>query len=249
MHCSPTATRDDSIAPRAPEAYRSSAETWSSLPTGPSLPPAAVEKCETAPLGSGRSVMNVAWSATSSLIGPVCCARDVLHQVETVAGQVSEHAGAGELRVEPPRQRAVGVRGVVGEQRCTDAVSTGPIWPDADHLASQLDRRSVAVVEADGRLHPGRLHRGCDLGRVAQVAAGRLLDPDVLARLGRGDGHLAVHEVRPAHADDVDVVAGDQLAPVREGVLEPVRRARPCRGATASVSATATSRGRSGASG
>jgi hypothetical protein len=42
-------------------------------------------------------------------------AADVESQVEAVADQVAEHTGAGEHRVEAPRQCLVGMGGVVGE--------------------------------------------------------------------------------------------------------------------------------------
>ena len=105
--------------------------------------------------------------------------------------------------------------------------STSPIRPEAMISRARLDGRDVAVVEARRRLHAGALDGRDDLGGLGGVASGRLLDPQVLAGLGRRDGDVAVDEVGAGDAHQVDVVAGDQLAPVGQLVLEAVRRNRP----------------------
>ena len=70
-------------------------------------------------------------------------------------------------------------------RRCTGT-------PVADQLPSPGDGREVAVVEADGRLHPRVGDRVGDRSRVAGRQAHRLLDPQVLAGLGDRDADLAV---------------------------------------------------------
>ncbi len=55
---------------------------------------------------------------------------DVLHQVGGVADQVAQHAAAGVLVLEAPRQRGIGIGGVVGEE-AHGGVLDLPIRPEA----------------------------------------------------------------------------------------------------------------------
>lgn len=55
------------------------------------------------------------------------------------------------------------------------------------------------------------------------VAAGRLLDPEVPSGLGHGDRHVPVQVVGSADRDHVEVVTGQQVAPVGVQLGEPVR--------------------------
>jgi hypothetical protein len=95
-----------------------------------------------------------------------------------------------------------------------------------DQVAGDLDGGDVPIVEADGGRHAGGRDGLGDLERLGQVPSRRLLDPEVLARLGGGDGHVPVGEVRAGDTNEVDVVAADQLVPVRggEGDAEDVAR-------------------------
>ncbi len=100
-----------------------------------------------------------------------------------------------------------------------------------DQLPGQFDRRGVAIVEARGRLHPGSQHSVADGTGLTRVAAGRLLDPDVLARFRGGHGDVAVDEVGPGDTDQVDVVTRDQFSPVLVYGTETERlhrRREPC---------------------
>jgi hypothetical protein len=63
-----------------------------------------------------------------------------------------------------------------------------------------------------------------DLMRLVGVATERFLADDMLTRLGRGDRRLGGEVVRPAVVEELDVVIGDELAPVRNGSLESVPR-------------------------
>ncbi len=98
-----------------------------------------------------------------------------------------------------------------------------------DQLPGQGQGRDAAVVEADHGLHPvvlgapGRRRHGLGLG---QGVGQRLFDEDVLAGGQGGDGDFRVHEARRADVDDLDVVAGDHLAPVRGGLGPAVLRGR-----------------------
>ena len=148
-------------------------------------------------------------------------APDVQGQVEAVAGEVAEHPGAGVRRVEAPRQRLVGMRGVVGEHPYVDRLQRAERTVGHEP-PRRLHRGCVAVVEADRRLH-ARVQHGRGDGRgVLRAAAGRLLDPQVPPRAGHGLADLAVHEVRAADAHHVDVVAVQERRPVVHGVAEAV---------------------------
>ena len=56
---------------------------------------------------------------------------------------------------------------------------------------------------------------------VREAAPDRLLDPDVLARLDRGERDLAVHGVRGRDRDGIDLRVVEHRAPVLRGALEP----------------------------
>ena len=152
--------------------------------------------------------------AVTSSIGP----DDVLHEVGDVAEQVAHGAAAGELLLEPPRQRALGLGGVAVEEHRPD-VGDPAEGAVGDQLAHALDRRGVAVVVADGGGDAGLAGGGGDLGGLPGVAADGLLDPERLARLRGGDADLAVQHVRRADRDDVDVGVVEDLAVVGGAAL------------------------------
>src|SRR5215218_8900249 len=92
-------------------------------------------------------------------------ADDVLHQVDHVAEQVAEGAAAGQLPLEPPRQRPLGLGRVPGEEHRPD-VGDAAQGAGGDQLPAVLDGRGVAVVVADGGDQPGRAGRGGDRRRL-----------------------------------------------------------------------------------
>src|SRR6266536_2233433 len=116
----------------------------------------------------------------------------VLDQVDDVAQQVAERAGAGEVAAEPPGQRALGFAGVAGEEHRAHVGDPAEVAV-RDQLADVFDRRGVAVVVADLRDHAG------------------------LGGGGGGDADLAVQAGRRADRHHVDVRVGEHLAVVGGG--------------------------------
>src|SRR5699024_8417201 len=126
---------------------------------------------------------------------------DVLDEVRAVREQVPDHAAAATLAVVAPGQRPVGGGGVVGDQPAAHV--RDPAQPAlGDHGAQVRDRGGVAVVEAHGGGEAGPVPGGgrgiVDLPGLRGGDAHRLLDPEGLAGAGRGDGEVAVQEVRRA---------------------------------------------------
>ena len=93
--------------------------------------------------------------------------------------------------------------------------------PVDDELAGVLDERRPAVVVSAAGDHAGAATRQLDRGRRLGIDADRLLARDVLPRRRRRLDDLAVEGVRRRDIDDVNVVAGDQLAPVEVARGEP----------------------------
>jgi hypothetical protein len=93
-----------------------------------------------------------------------------------------------------------------------------------DQVAGRGDGGRVAVVEADRALHAGRSGRSGDRTGVVGGKADRLLDPDVLARLGQPDADLPVQEVGCRDADGLYTGIARQVAPVPGSCGEAVQR-------------------------
>ncbi|CAM5572601.1 hypothetical protein SVIOM74S_01425 [Streptomyces violarus] len=147
-------------------------------------------------------------------------AQQVPGQVRAVRGQVAQHAAAAPLPLVAPCQRALGMGRVVAEQPEADMRDRADL-ARGDQLTGGLDGGRVAVVEADGALHTRLGHRVRHRTGVLGGQTHRLLDPDVLARLGHGDADLAVQEVRRGDADRLHPGVGDHVAPVTRGRGEP----------------------------
>src|SRR3954469_1248208 len=120
----------------------------------------------------------------------------VLHQVDDVAEQVTERAGAGEVAAEPPRQRALGFAGVAGEEHGADVGDPAEVAV-RDEVADVFHGGCVAVVLADRGDHAGLGGGRGDVGGLGGVAADRLLDPEMLAGLG---GAMPISRCRPVGA-------------------------------------------------
>ena len=139
-----------------------------------------------------------------------------LGHVDDVRTDVAERTRTRVLLLQAPRERhlrvdepVLTVRGAHLLHGADDALR--------DQVAQEGDRGNAAVGEADHRAHAalggagGGIRHRLGLGdRVRE----RLLDQHVLARLERGDRDLGVRVARGHDVDDVDVVAGDHLAPV-----------------------------------
>ena len=143
-------------------------------------------------------------------------AGDEAHHVDDVGVEVAVGAGAGDVALEAPQQRRV---------RAAPALQVGGadvVDPPERTLGHELmregDGRNPPVVEPHERRTRrrggGRRHR---LG-VGERAGQRLLAGDVLAGLESGDRLLGMDIVRRGDVDEVDVVGGRRLAPVRRGV-------------------------------
>lgn len=130
--------------------------------------------------------------------------------------QVAERTGSGVFALEPPGEGRVGVDQPVLE-------IGGPYVPQGaepalgDQLPCVRDRRHLAVVEADHRhlaAGPGPF-RGLGHGlRLGDRVGERLLAQHVFAGLQGGDGDLRMAVAGRADVDELDVVPGDQGAPV-----------------------------------
>ena len=83
-----------------------------------------------------------------------------------------------------------------------------------DDVLRERHRRDAAVVVPDGVRHARLLDGGAHLLTLGHVHRQRLLAEDRLAVLGRLDGDLGVQVVGGADVDGVDVIGGDELAPV-----------------------------------
>src|SRR5262245_35060930 len=81
-------------------------------------------------------------------------------------------------------------------------------------------RRNLAVVEPDDRADARSVHGRCDLRRLLWDAPYGLLDPEVLARLRRGDRNVAMELIGSGDADGLDLGVFNDFAPARDPVLE-----------------------------
>jgi hypothetical protein len=88
-----------------------------------------------------------------------------------------------------------------------------------DEALGQLNRRTAPVVEVDVVLALGRLGGLVHLLGLPIVHRHRLFAVDVLPGLGRLDHDVVVQPGRSGNVDDVDVLAPDDLAPVRLHLL------------------------------
>lgn len=130
--------------------------------------------------------------------------------------EVAERTGSGMFALEPPGERRLRVDQPVLEVR-------GPYVPQGaepavgNQLPCVRDRRHLAVVEADHRhlaAGPGPF-RGLGHGlRLGDRVGERLLAQHVFAGLQGGDGDLRMAVAGGADVDELDVVPGDQGAPV-----------------------------------
>ena len=78
-----------------------------------------------------------------------------------------------------------------------------------------LQPRVVAQLERDDGADAGGADRVADGDQLVDVQPGRLLEQDVLAGLGGGDGLRRVQVVRRGDVDDVDVVGLEQVLEAR----------------------------------
>ena len=103
--------------------------------------------------------------------------------------------------------------GVVAQEEAA-VVRDLPQLASRDEVAGVLDDRRVPVVEPHRRADAGgRSGRG-DLSGLGRKPPQGLLAPEVLAGLGGGDRHLAMHEVRRGDADGIDLRVLEDLPPV-----------------------------------
>ena len=137
--------------------------------------------------------------------------------VDAVRQQVTGHAAAGCVHVQPPQPlsalRQISTDGPV-LQKVGTVVEDLAKLAGVDDLLGQGDGRDAAVVVPHRVRHAGLLdgihHRRTLLRRARQ----RLLAQHHLARLGGGDGDLGVKIIRRADVNRVDVVALHQFAPI-----------------------------------
>ena len=143
--------------------------------------------------------------------------------VDGVRGEVTDHPGSCGLATQAPRHRGLGVSEPVLE--VADAgVPDHADTPLGDQPLGERQRWNASVVEAHRREHPG----GGDLGgrrhrfRLGHRVRERLLDQHVLAGLQRRHGHLGMQVPGSADVDDVDVIALERGAPVRDDLVPAV---------------------------
>ena len=159
-------------------------------------------------------------------------AGDELGEVDGVGSDVAEGAGAGEILLQAPGERNLGVDEPVLAVARAHLVD-GADRSGCDEVASEGGRGHAAVGEADHRVDAagegalgGIRHR---LGLFDGVGEG-LLAEHVLAGLEGGDGDLGVRVAGGHDVDDVDVVAFDGGAPVGRALLPaPLAGRRPPR--------------------
>ena len=116
-------------------------------------------------------------------------------------------------RVEPPGEREVRVDQPVLEVLGAD-VADGAEPTGLDELAGQGECWHAAVVERGHRETRGALGRGDHRDAFGDRVGERFLAQHVLALLEGGDRDRGVAVAGGADVDDVDVVAGDEGAPV-----------------------------------
>ena len=188
------------------------------MPTGCTLPVAAWV----------RSLTKVSVMA----VRLVDAAVDPERGVEAVGEEVAGDAGAGGLDVEAPGAGAalgdVGRDGPVLQELGAVVVDAAEL-AGVDDLLDQGDGGHAAVVVADEVGDAGLLDGGDHRLAFGGGAGEGLFGDDGLAGFGGGDGDLGVEVVGDADVDEVDVGAGDQLAPVGLGrSRSPSGRRRPC---------------------
>ena len=92
-----------------------------------------------------------------------------------------------------------------------------------DELLGEGNRGHAAVVVPDHVRDAGFLYGIDHFAAFRDIHGQRLFAQDHLAGLGRGNGNVVVHIVGRTDVDGVDVIAGDQCAPVRlDAFIAPV---------------------------
>ncbi len=137
--------------------------------------------------------------------------------IDAMGQQVAGHPGAGGFDVETPEGgaalRQVGADGPVLQE--IGAVVEDLSEPTVvDELFGQHHRGTTAVIVPDHVRYPGLLdgfHHFLGLGRIHREG---FLAQDHFAGLGGGEGQVGMQVVGDRNVDEVDVVAGDQLAPI-----------------------------------
>ena len=139
-------------------------------------------------------------------------------RVDVVREQIAGHAAARDGDVEAPEPFAA-LRQVGGDgpvlQELGAVMEDASELPLVDELLDHRDGRDAAVVVPDRVRHAGLLDRGGHRLRFLRGPPERLLAHHHLAGLRRRDGDVVMRVVRAGDVDDVDVLAADQLAPVR----------------------------------
>ena len=192
--------------------------SFSTVPRGPS-----VDEGEVRP-GAG-------WEGAlaDDGVGPGGHARDrpeeVLGEIDGVRPEVAENSEPCLVPEKPPGENAPGVGGVCGDPLRAEVAHLADC-AGVDQLAGMSHGWRMPVVEADDRPHPGARDGLRDRSGLGGEAADRLLDPDVLARPGRGHGDVSVQPVGGRDADGLDLGIVDDLPPVvgRALVPEPLDR-------------------------
>jgi hypothetical protein len=125
---------------------------------------------------------------------PLDRADEVVRHVDDVRHQVAERSGARVRAEEPPRRRRVRPVRVVRQEHAAAVVDVADL-AGFDEPARVLHGRREPVAEADAAHDAGPPRRLRHRRGVLEPAADGLLDPHVLARLDRGDRHLAMQRV------------------------------------------------------
>ena len=145
-------------------------------------------------------------------------AGDEAHQIEAVAAQIAQRAGAGDRLIEAPHQRAV-------DKRQTPRLAVlhidviDPADQSAPHQIAGIARGGLeAIGEADHVLHALFQREGGQRVGLFAIHADGLFEAEGLAGLGGGHGDFKVDVVGRGNIHRVHIGAVDQIVIIGKAV-------------------------------